>query len=85
MNPGGDSLPTGDASVDALVDLGAQVRELPAGSHKALYTRVLDGLERELDADPAAALSAAALSPAGLPAAEPPGADSGTGQAHDQA
>jgi hypothetical protein len=29
---------------------------LPAAEHKAVYTQVLEGLERELDADPSAAL-----------------------------
>lgn len=70
MNPGTNtdtSTPTGDPAVDALVDLATQAGQLPAGGHKALYSRVLEGLERELDADPSAALSAAAVSPPPLP------------------
>lgn len=50
------SQPTGDPAVDALVALAAQTAQLPAGEHKARYTQVLNGLEHELDADPAAAL-----------------------------
>lgn len=48
--------PTGDPGVDALVALAAQTAQLPAGEHQGRYTEVLAGLERELDADPAAAL-----------------------------
>ncbi len=48
--------PTGDPAVDALVAFAAQTVQLPASEHKARYTRVLEGLERELDADPTAAL-----------------------------
>ena len=48
--------PTGDPAVDALVASAAQTVQLPASEHKARYTRVLEGLERELDADPTAAL-----------------------------
>lgn len=48
--------PTGDPAVDALVALAGQTGELPAGEHKALYSRVIEGLERELDADPAAGM-----------------------------
>lgn len=50
------SQPTGDPAVDALVALAAQTAQLPAGEHKARYTQVLNGLEHELAADPAAAL-----------------------------
>ena len=50
------SQPTGDPAVDALVALAAQTVHLPASEHKARYTQVLEGLERELDADPIAAL-----------------------------
>jgi hypothetical protein len=50
------SLPTGDPAVDALIALAGQASQLPAAEHKAVYTQVLDGLERELDADPSAAL-----------------------------
>ena len=42
--------------MDALVALAAQTVHLPASEHKARYTQVLEGLERELDADPTAAL-----------------------------
>ncbi|MBP2415074.1 hypothetical protein JOF48_003873 [Arthrobacter stackebrandtii] len=47
---------TGDPAVDALVDHAAQAAQLPAGEHRERYAQVLDGLERELDADPAAAM-----------------------------
>ncbi|MEV8146400.1 hypothetical protein [Specibacter sp. NPDC078709] len=54
------SEPTGDAAVDSLVALAGETAQLPVGEHKALYSRVIEGLERELDADPAAAVNAAA-------------------------
>ena len=47
--------PTGDPAVDALVVLARQTAHLPVAEHKARFTEVLTGLERELDADPAAA------------------------------
>ncbi len=45
--------------MDALVGLAAQTAHLPIEEHKVRYTRVLEGLERELDADPVAALKEA--------------------------
>lgn len=50
--------PTGDPGVDALVALAAQAAQLPAGEHQGRYIQVLAGLERELDADPGAAMRA---------------------------
>lgn len=47
---------TGDPAVDALITLAAQAAQLPAGEHRERYAQVLEGLERELDADPAAAM-----------------------------
>lgn len=47
--------PTSDPAVDALVARAAQAQPLPAGEHRAIYTEVLAGLERELDADPSVA------------------------------
>ena len=54
QNPGEAAGPTGDAAVDALVALAARAAELPAGGHQERYLQVLDGLERELNADPPA-------------------------------
>ena len=54
-NTQGASQPTGDPAVDALVVLARQTAHLPVAEHKARFTEVLTGLERELDADPAAA------------------------------
>ena len=52
--------PTGDPGVDALVELAARASGLPVGEQQERYAQVLAGLERELDADPGAAITAAA-------------------------
>ena len=53
------SHPTGDRAVDALVALAADTVNLPVEAHKAQYQQVLEGLERELNGDPAAAMDGA--------------------------
>lgn len=57
-NPRGvsNAVSTGDPAVDALIEQAAEVQALPVGEHKAHYTQILQGLEQELDTDPAAAL-----------------------------
>ncbi len=58
-SPPGQPGPTGDPSVDALVELAARASRLPVGEQQERYAQVLAGLERELDADPRAAMTAA--------------------------
>ncbi|MFQ4149878.1 hypothetical protein AAGW05_14495 [Arthrobacter sp. LAPM80] len=67
---------TGDPAVDALIAQAAQAAQLPASEHKDHYTHVLQGLERELDADPSAAMQSAAMHTAPTPAAQNQGATS---------
>lgn len=62
-SPPGQSGPTGDPGVDALVELAARASGLPVGEQQELYAQVLAGLERELDADPGAVMTAAAQIP----------------------
>lgn len=47
---------TGDPAVDALVALAARAAQLPAAEHKDHYGQILAGLEKELNADPGAAM-----------------------------
>ncbi len=56
---------TGDPAVDAIVARVAEVAELPTAGHIELYASLMEGLQRELDADPVAAVRDAA--PAGGP------------------
>ncbi|MDJ0318245.1 hypothetical protein [Arthrobacter antibioticus] len=51
------SQPTGDPAVDALIELAKETLQSPVSQHKERYTQTLEGLERELDADPAVAMS----------------------------
>ena len=49
---------TGDPAVDRIVDRAATAATLPTSGHSDLYAELLDDLQRELDADPAAAMGA---------------------------
>lgn len=51
---------TGDPAVDAVVARAAEAAALPTADHNGLYTNLMDQLQGELDADPAADIAGGA-------------------------
>ncbi|ALE05403.1 hypothetical protein AL755_07815 [Arthrobacter sp. ERGS1:01] len=49
--------PTGDPAVDAVVARAGAAATLPTSAHNGLYAELLEDLQRELDADPAAVMT----------------------------
>jgi hypothetical protein len=49
---------TGDPAVDRIVERAAAAATLPTSAHSPLYAELLEDLQRELDADPSAAMGA---------------------------
>lgn len=60
-----DAQPTGDPGVDAIVARAAGASALPTGGHNLLFTSLMEALQRELDADPAADMAGGPANGAG--------------------
>ncbi|PYI67013.1 hypothetical protein CVV68_11365 [Arthrobacter livingstonensis] len=48
---------TADPAVDAIVTRAGEATSLPTADHNGLYTSLMEQLQRELDADPAAGMA----------------------------